>query len=119
MVEIIQQIADQTNLLALNAAIEAARAGDSGRGFAVVADEVRKLAEKSRVSAMEIGTNISRLASEINSVANEIESQTKDVARLSSLLEVIEESSQRTTETAGHTKGVADTLKNLTQMSHI
>ncbi len=119
VVEIIQQIADQTNLLALNAAIEAARAGDSGRGFAVVADEVRKLAEKSRVSAMEIGTNISRLASEINTVANEIESQTNDVARLSSLLEVIEESSQRTTETAGHTKGVADTLKNLTQMSHV
>ena len=118
VVEIIQQIADQTNLLALNAAIEAARAGDSGRGFAVVADEVRKLAEKSRTSAMEIGTNISRLASEISSVANEIECQTKDVARLSSLLEVIEESSGRTTETAGHTKAVADTLKNLTRSSH-
>ena len=118
VVEIIQQIADQTNLLALNAAIEAARAGDSGRGFAVVADEVRKLAEKSRTSAMEIGTNISRLASEISSVANEIESQTTDVGRLSSLLEVIEESSGRTAETAGHTKGVADTLKNLTRSSH-
>jgi len=118
VVEIIQQIADQTNLLALNAAIEAARAGDSGRGFAVVADEVRKLAEKSRTSAMEIGTNISRLASEISSVANEIESQSNDVGRLSSLLEVIEESSDRTAETAGHTKGVADTLKNLTHASH-
>jgi methyl-accepting chemotaxis protein len=118
VVEIIQQIADQTNLLALNAAIEAARAGDSGRGFAVVADEVRKLAEKSRTSAMEIGSNISHLASEISAVANEIESQSSDVGRLSSLLAVIEESSARTTETAGHTKGVADTLKNLTTAAH-
>lgn len=118
VVEIIEQIADQTNLLALNAAIEAARAGDAGRGFAVVADEVRNLAEKSRTSAMEIGTNVSRLASEISSVANEIESQSSDVARLSSLLVVIEESSGLTADTAGHTKGVADTLKNMTRTSH-
>jgi len=118
VVEIIEQIADQTNLLALNAAIEAARAGDSGRGFAVVADEVRSLAEKSRTSALEIGTNISRLASEIGTVANEIEAQSSDVASLSSLLSVIEESSGRSAETAGHTKGVADTLKNMTHLSH-
>jgi methyl-accepting chemotaxis protein len=117
VVEIIEQISDQTNLLALNAAIEAARAGDSGRGFAVVADEVRNLAEKSRTSALEIGANISRLASEIGSVASEIESQSGDVARLSSLLGVIEESSGRTTDTASHTKGVADTLKNMTRAS--
>jgi methyl-accepting chemotaxis protein len=118
VVEIIEQIADQTNLLALNAAIEAARAGETGRGFAVVADEVRNLAEKSRTSALEIGKNISRLASEIGTVANGIESQSGDVARLSSLLGVIEESSGRTTETAVHTKGVADTLKNMTRTSH-
>jgi len=118
VVEIIEQIADQTNLLALNAAIEAARAGDSGRGFAVVADEVRNLAEKSRTSALEISANISHLASEIGTVANEIESQSGDVARLSSLLGVIEESSGRTADTADHTKGVADTLKNMTRLSH-
>jgi len=118
VVEIIEQIADQTNLLALNAAIEAARAGDSGRGFAVVADEVRNLAEKSRTSALEISANISHLASEIGTVASEIESQSGDVARLSSLLEVIEESSSRTADTADHTKGVADTLKHMTSLSH-
>jgi len=114
VVEIIEQIADQTNLLALNATIEAARAGESGRGFAVVADEVRNLAEKSRKSALEIGSNISRLSSDIGSVAGEIESQSENVVGLSSFLKVIEESSDQTASTADHTKGVADTLKNLT-----
>jgi hypothetical protein len=51
-------------------------------------------------------------------VASEIESQSGDLARLSSLLCVIEESSGRTTDTASHTKGVADTLKNMTRASH-
>lgn len=114
VVEIIQQISDQTNLLALNAAIEAARAGESGRGFAVVADEVRKLAEKSRVSAGEIGKDISELAGRIGDVARQIDQHAVDVERVSGMLKDIENFSGRTTETAMHTKAVADTLQSLT-----
>ncbi|MBR0566108.1 FIST C-terminal domain-containing protein [Azoarcus sp. L1K30] len=114
VVEVIQQIADQTNLLALNAAIEAARAGETGRGFAVVADEVRKLAEKSRNSAGEIGSNISALANDIGEVAQSIERQSADVSHLSGMLDSIQSFSSETALAAGHTKSVADTLKELT-----
>jgi methyl-accepting chemotaxis protein len=117
VVEVIQQISDQTNLLALNAAIEAARAGDAGRGFAVVADEVRGLAEKSRSNATEIGADISQLATEIEQVAQSIEAQSDNVADLSGMLQSIEEASGQTAHIAGHTKGVADTLKNLTTVN--
>ncbi len=118
VVEVIQQIADQTNLLALNAAIEAARAGEAGRGFSVVADEVRKLAEKSRTSADDIGRDISRLAAEIGSVAEDIEAQSGGVADLSGMLEAIQASSQRTHGTAEHTRRVADSLKDLTHTEY-
>jgi methyl-accepting chemotaxis protein len=118
VVEVIQQIADQTNLLALNAAIEAARAGEAGRGFSVVADEVRKLAEKSRTSAGDISRDITRLASEIGCVAEDIEAQSTGVAELSSLLDAILASSHRTSDTADHTRRVADTLKDLTQAEY-
>ena len=113
VVEIIQQISDQTNLLALNAAIEAARAGESGRGFAVVADEVRKLAEKSRVSAGEIGKDISSLAERIGEVAHQIDRHAVEVERVSGMLKDIEKFSSRTSDTATHTKAVADALQSL------
>ena len=115
VVEIIQQISDQTNLLALNAAIEAARAGESGRGFAVVADEVRKLAEKSRISAGEIGKDISALADRIGDVAQQIDRHAAEVEKVSGMLKNIEDFSGRTSETALHTKVVADTLQSLTR----
>lgn len=59
IVKMIQELADQTNLLALNATIEAARAGDAGKGFAVVASEIKDLANQTDSNAKEISNTVS------------------------------------------------------------
>ncbi|HBV21117.1 MAG TPA: methyl-accepting chemotaxis protein [Nitrosomonas sp.] len=63
IVALVSDITEQTNILALNAALQATAAGEAGRGFSKIAQEVQRLAERSA----EAGKQISRLIKTIQS----------------------------------------------------
>ncbi len=84
IVKSIENISEQTNLLALNAAIEAARAGEHGRGFAVVADEVRKLAEQANSQTKQIFDLVQLLRTNVDATVQAIDQTVPLVASSSS-----------------------------------
>ncbi|PIE36478.1 hypothetical protein CSA56_00265 [candidate division KSB3 bacterium] len=64
ILDVIQGITEQTSLLALNASIIAAQAGTCGRGFAVVADEMKSVADGVDSSTKDIAIIVKALHQE-------------------------------------------------------
>ena len=58
IVQVIIGVAEQTNMLAMNAAIEAAHAGQYGAGFSIVASEIRSLSNETNTNTKEITLRI-------------------------------------------------------------
>jgi methyl-accepting chemotaxis protein/methyl-accepting chemotaxis protein-1 (serine sensor receptor) len=81
-------------ILALNAAVEAARAGEAGMGFAVVADEVRNLAHRSAQAAKDTAALIE------DSIHKSGEGSRK--------LDLVAQSIQQITASAGQVKTLSD-----------
>jgi methyl-accepting chemotaxis protein len=116
-ISIVEEIARQTNLLALNAAIEAARAGEHGKGFAVVASEVRKLAERSQISAGEIG-RLSGSSVEVAEKAGEMLSNlVPDIQKTAELVHEISAASKEQTTGADQINVAIQQLNQVIQQN--
>ena len=137
----IDSIAFQTNILSLNAAVEAATAGDAGKGFAVVAQEVRNLAAKSAAAAksikelvedtqtkthegmqisedmkknfVEVNSQIEKTYTLVDSVAQEASSEEKMLQGINTLMQEINELSNKNSEIAKNTDFISDEILDI------
>ena len=95
VLEGVNGIARQTTMLSLNVSIEAARAGEAGRGFSIIATEIRKL------------------ASEVQSLSNEVHARVDALMRTVTV-ELQDQARQREQDEREAIANITDTLGALT-----
>ena len=79
VLKVIRDITDQTSLLALNASIIAAQAGEHGRGFTIIADEIKTLANGVNTSTKDIAVIVNMLQKETAQVVQTIHTGAENV----------------------------------------
>jgi methyl-accepting chemotaxis protein len=117
IIGIIENISMQTNILSMNASVEAARAGEHGKGFAVVAEAIRNLAQKSALSAADIGKQIQE-SIEISERGSLSASQNRTkfkniIENIEKLNKIVENSSSTLTKRIQEVSGLGKELKKI------
>lgn len=117
----IASIAEETNLLSLNAAIEAARAGEEGRGFAVVAGSVRKLAERSAMSAGQIGELVSLIVTQMDKAGETMKRSTGEMVDGKEMImaagQSFSEIEVSVSEMSSQSQQISETVRDLAMIS--
>jgi methyl-accepting chemotaxis protein len=112
MVGVIRRIAAQTKLLALNASIEAARAGSAGKGFGVVATEVKSLAREVEDATTRIARHVQGMRETTDTVVEAFGSVDTVVSDLHGIASLVHE---RTSEQSELTERIQDAVLDASQ----
>ncbi len=119
IVKTITAIAEQTNLLALNATIEAARAGEMGKGFAVVAGEVKNLSVQSANATEDIVDRVKTIQKESENTNTALQSIIHEIKRINeisqSITSAIEEQSFAASRVTSSINLANDSMQNIAE----
>lgn len=122
ILDVIRDITDRTSLLALNASIIAAQAGDRGRGFAVVAEEMKSLANGVNTSTKDIALILKSVQQEASKVGQTVHDGAANVAHGIQRTQAAQKALQKIHESSQHSSSevtmIAEALHHLMANIH-
>ncbi|MCL2185879.1 MAG: methyl-accepting chemotaxis protein [Treponema sp.] len=111
----INKITDQTKVIAFNAALEAASAGDRGKRFAVVASEVNRLADDIASLTRQIKDQVEEIQNSSSSLIISSEESADKITEGNNLIKELEEVFRKIRSGAEITANQAQTITVFTQ----
>jgi len=115
IIKTINTITDQTKVIAFNAALEAASAGDRGKRFSVVASEVNRLADDIATLTKQIREQIEEIQNSSSSLIISSEESADKIAEGNNLIRELEDIFQEIRSGAEITANQAQTITVSTQ----